>query len=867
MDTKKESLTQVIKNWLVKPQVWGSLIAIAVMVIISLAFFYPDSIEGNQLRQHDMQQGLANGQEAKAFTEATGEDTRWTNSLFSGMPTFQIAPSYPSSGLYSWINVLYGCGLPSPSNLLFMMMIGFFILMLVMRVRWYYGLIGAVAWAFSTYFIIIIGAGHIWKFLTLTYVPPTIAGIILAYRRRYIAGGALCALFATLQISSNHVQMTYYFAFVIIGIMIAYLCKAIKDKTVGQWSKATVAVIAGGILAVAANIPSLYNTYEYSKETIRGGHSELSDADAGSTGKGLDRNYITQYSYGRGETLTLLIPNIKGGASARPEKGQMVPLSLTSVDGADDIIADKGLNQYESQYINYYVSQYFGEPESTNGPVYVGCIIVALFVLGCIIVKGPLKWALLLLTILSILLAWGRNFMSLTDLFIDIVPMYNKFRTPESILVIAEFCMPFLAILALQKLLTADADARRAMIRPFIISFGAVALLCLIGWLMPSFYGSGISEGDRQLSAMITDGMKGQGYPDDVLSMLSIYNPKIASTVTEIRMSMVSSDALRSLIFIVLAAIPLTMILLGKKTLRPAVAGGIVGLLIVADLYSVNKRYLSHDSFVESETIDTAAQFPLSDADRYILQDTTSNYRVMALGSQFYAAAPSYHHKMIGGYHAAKLTRYQDMIERHLAPLAAGKGDQSDLNVVNMLNGRYILDPSGKVIPNPAALGNAWIVDSIFYVNNADAEMNALDYIDPATVAVADVKFRDILGETLPKAQGDTVFETTYAPNRLTYHASTVNGGIMVMSEVYFPWGWHATIDGNAIEIGRVDYLLRALRLPAGDHTIELTFDPESLRTTNTIAVTAVIIIYIALIAAVVIACRRKEHGGENSDE
>lgn len=857
MNQPPKTTAGITKKWFTNPQVWGSIIAVAVMVVISLAFFYPDSIEGNDLRQHDMQQGLANGQEAKAFTEATGEDTRWTNSLFSGMPTFQIAPSYPSNSLFSWLNVVYGCGLPSPSNLLFMMMAGFFILMLVLKIRWYYGLIGAVAWAFSTYFIIIIGAGHIWKFLTLTYVPPTIAGIILAYRGHRLAGGAIAALFAMLQIASNHVQMTYYFSFVILGIMIACLVKAVIRKEVMAWTKSTAALVVAAALAVAANLPSLYNTYEYSKETIRGGHSELTVADGESTGKGLDRDYITQYSYGRGETFSLLIPNVKGGASARPEHGQMKPMSVLDVDGAEDIARSRGLNQYEYQYIQYYVSQYFGEPEGTNGPVYVGAIIVALFILGCIIVRGPLKWAFLSLTILSILLAWGRNFMSLTDLFIDIVPMYNKFRTPESILVIAEFCMPVIAILGLYKFLTADKPRR--YLTPMIVSFGIAAFFCFIGWVWPSVYGSGISDGDRQLSEMISQGMKQQGYPEEAVSMLSIYNPKIALTVEDIRLSMVSADAGRSLLFILLATVPL-LLAATRRLLKPAVACSIVGVLVFGDLYSVNKRYLNHDSFVENSASATPDnRFPLSDADRYILQDTTSNYRVMALGSLFYAAAPSYHHKAIGGYHAAKLTRYQDLIERHLAPLAGGQGSESDLNVVNMLNGRYLIDQSGEVIPNPAALGNAWFVDSIIYVGTADEEMDALDIINPATTAVADIKFKELLGEAVPVDSTASIRETTYAPNRLTYHTSSDRDAIAVFSEVYFPWGWQATIDGEPAEIGRVDYVLRAMRIPAGEHTVAMTFDPRSLHTTNTVAVIAIILIYIALIAAVALQLRRKE--------
>ena len=459
----------------------GTIVSLLAIAAISLAFFYPDALEGNVLRQHDMQQGAAIGHEAEAFREATGETTRWTNSLFSGMPTFQIAPSYPSSSLISWVNTLMGLGLPSPANLVAMMMIGFLILLLTMKMRWYVALIGAIAYGFSSYFIIIIGAGHIWKFVTLAYVPPTIAGVLLCYRGRYLAGGAMTAFFAMMQIASNHVQMTYYFMFVIAGLSLAILVWSVRKHMLRRWLAATATLAVAGLLAAAANLPSLYNTYEYSKETMRGGHSELTQPDNGSnsTAGGLDRDYITQYSYGTSETFTLLIPDLKGGASMKPEKGSNKMLTLADTDKARDLAAKGEIDRQELQYLGY-MSQYFGEPEGTNGRVYVGALIVALFLLGCIIVKGPVKWALLALTVISILLALGRNCMWLTDLMIDHMPMYSKFRTVESILVIAEFTMPLLAIMALQKLLTTP-DAWQRFRKPMIWSFGPVMLLCLAG--------------------------------------------------------------------------------------------------------------------------------------------------------------------------------------------------------------------------------------------------------------------------------------------------------------------------------------------------------------------------------------------------
>lgn len=841
-------IPQTVMDYLKRPQVWGFFVSLAVIALLSIAFFHPDASEGNQLRQHDMQQGAAIGQEVKAFLDENpgADEPRWTNSLFSGMPTFQISPSYPSDSLFSWITTLYGAGLPSPSNLLFMMMTGMLIMLLAMKVRWYYALIGAVAWGFSSYFIIIIGAGHIWKFVTLAYIPPTIGGVVMAYRGRWLVGSALAALFAMMQIQSNHVQMTYYFLFVILAVIACYAVDAVRRKKYSRFAKATGALAVAAVLAVAANLPSLYNTWKYSKESMRGGHTELTVAGAEEQKtEGLDRDYITQYSYGRSESFSLLIPNIKGGASARPEMGRMVPTSVMEVDGAEEKASR--LNQAEMQYVSDYVGQYFGEPEGTNGPVYVGAVIFVLFLLGCVIVRGPLKWALLAMTLLSVFLALGRNMQWLTDLFIDYVPMYSKFRTVESILVIAEFTMPVLAILALQKLLTTPKAFDRYF-RPICVCFGVTALLCLAGWLFPSIYGPAISESDIQISDMIGQQLRMAGYPPEATSVFSINNPAIASFVAEVRYGMVAADSLRSLLFVVLTFGILWLCLKEKcKAWQGAV---LIGLLVAADLYSVDKRYLNHGSFCTPE-LSATDPFPLNDNDRQILADTAMNYRVMDI-PRFYAAEPSFHHKMIGGYHAAKLTRYQDLIDRHLSAFTrGGEVSQADFNVLNMLNAKYFITADNSLMVNPDALGNAWFVDTVEIVDGADAEMDALDRIDPAVTAVADRRFSSVIEKAAaPAAPGDTIFETSYTPSSLIYSATTANGGLAVFSEVYFPWGWEATIDGKPTEIARVNYLLRAIAVPAGHHKIEMRFDPTSVSTTVGIARASVIIIYALLAVA-----------------
>lgn len=841
-----------IKEFFTSRRLWCIVAAIALMAAIAFIYFYPDDAQGNVLVQHDVRQGIAIGQEAKAYAEATGIQSRWTGSLFSGMPTFQISPSYPSNSMFSWLSSVYGLGLPAPANYLFMMMFGFFILLLAMRMRWYVALIGAIAYGFSSYFIIIIGAGHIWKFTTLSYIPPTIAGIVLAYRGRYIAGAALAALFAMLQIAANHVQMTYYFLFVIIGFVIAALIHAIRNHRMRQWWIATAALAAAAILAVAANLPSLYNTYEYSKLTMRGGHSELSRPDdtAENASSGLDRDYITQYSYAPSETFSLFIPNIKGGASNKPAKGENNPVSLAQMPEAQSLVDSGQISPQEAQYLDY-MSQYFGDPEGTNGPVYVGALIFALFLVGCIIVRGPLKWVLLVLTILSILLAFGRHFMFLTDLMIDHMPMYSKFRAVESILVIAEFTIPLLAAMALQKILSQESPAISARLyaKPVAWCFGIVLFLCIIGLIMPGFYGDAIVERDRELAAYIAQNLSASGADAQTVQFFSLDNPRIYAAAESLRHSLVESDSLRSLI-IVAAGLILFLLYFRSKLSATVVLLG-CGIIICGDLFLVNKRYISSDSFIPRRLVQ-ADPFPLSPAEQAIVADTTSNFRVMNI-PKFWIADPSYHYKTIGGYHAAKLTRYQDIIDVHLSHFLNNTPDDADWNVLNMLNARYVIDLTGQVMKNPEAMGNAWFVDHVYYTKSPDEEMNALSSIDPATTAVADKQFAAILGNSALRTPGDTIFLTSYAPNRLTYHASSAKGGVAVLSEVYFPWGWKAEIDGKSARIGRVNYILRAIDIPAGTHSVSLTFDPESIHTTTIAARIAIIIIYLLCIAAIII--------------
>ncbi len=879
-------------QWLRQPRVWGFIASVAIMAVISIAFFYPDNFEGNSLRQADTQQGIANGREAGEYLEQTGEQALWTNALFGGMPTFQISPSYPSNSLFTWLNEVYGLGLPVPSNLLFMMMMGFFILLYVMNFRWYYALIGAVAWGFSSYFIIIIGAGHIWKFVTLSYIPPTIAGLVLCYRGRYVAGAALTSLFAMLQLNANHPQMSYYFAFVMLALVIAWLVEAIREKQVRRWLVASVVVLVSGALAVGANLPSLYNTYEYSKETKRS-QSELTplpltttaDAPADRPTGGLPRHEMVGWSYGQSETFSLLVPNIKGGATARPEQGGMVYMGLDRLPEA---------KKYEGKApaaLLPYMPQYFNDSEGTNGPVYVGAIICALFLLGCIIVKGPVKWALVVMTVISVLLSWGANFDALTDLFIYNFPMYNKFRAVESILVIAEFTMPLLALMALHKLFTAP--DRKALARPVLISFGICAVVALAAWMVPGMFGDAITSTDRaqaqQIAAQVTQMAQQYGYSpaetQAVVYQYSLSNPENAAAITELRHGLVKDDAMRTLLFVLLGGALLWCACLGK--LKSGLAIGGVGVLVLFDLYGADKRYVSHDSFVAVDA--SSPDFTPDAIDATIMQDS-SYYRVMDVPG-FWKADRSYFHHMVGGYHAAKLNRYEDLIQRILNPAvqlgympelrddsvrASYPADQRAMadrlaaayRVLDMLNARYIItgEADAPVLVNTRAMGSAWLVPSVKYVENADAEMAALASLDPRREAVADKRFAQMLGnETASLVPGDTISLVNYTPNRVEYLSDTRTAATGVFSEIWFPWGWKATVDGEPAELARVNYVLRAMHIPAGRHEIVMTFDPDSLHVAGGVAYACVTVIYMLLLLALFIQWRRElsRHGAE----
>ena len=860
------------------------MLAVVFFVAVSVMYFIVPIRDGLVLTGHDHTGAVGSGVEMEQYRAThDGERTRWTNTLFSGMPTYQMSPSYPSTDTLSSLESVYQLGLSGLSAYaayVFMMLLGFYIMLRAFNFRVWMATLGAVLWAFSSYYFIIIQAGHIWKLLTLSFIPPTIGGMVLCYRGKYLTGIVVTGIFSAMQVLSNHVQMTYYFLFVVGLMSLAYLIEAIRQKQFVGWLKASCCFAIGGILGVCINLSNLYHTWEYSKESMRG-KSELTQKTkdpADQTDSGLERSYITMWSYGIGETWTLLVPNTKGGAS------QLLADNKTAMSHANPTFAP----------IYRGFTQYWGEQPGTSGPVYVGAFVLMLFFLGLFIVRGPMKWCLLAATVLSILLSWGKNFMGFTDFFLDYVPMYDKFRTVASILVIAEFTIPLLAMLALKKVVDdpeclRGKDGAFSRVHYITIAFALTGGMALLFWLMPDvFFGEYLSTSDRMYMQQYVSA----GYiPQEMAG-------QILANMSEMRCAMFTADALRSFIVVAIGTVLLLVFRAGKLKSTPMVAA--ITVLCLVDMWGINKRYLNDGMFSRPKTNEQA--FPMSDADRIICQDPDTYYRVLNLTvSTFNDNSTSFHHKSIGGYHAAKLRRYQELIEEHLqgemgriqraaidgaGHLDACPGD-SLFPVLNMLNTKYVIlgakDDAKVPVQNPWAMGNGWFVGGIDYVPDADAELAALHSADLRHVAVVDEKFADVLGkeQTLSNSplKGEdagqeassvrgglegsvaaSVSLTGYEANRLTYKVRSQKGGVVVLSEIYYP-GWTCTVDGEPTGIARANYVLRAIKVPAGEHEVVMSFDPQTVHITETIAYASLAVLALMLVGLIVVRVRtsRKE--------
>ena len=824
----------LFKKWL------PDLLAVLLFAVLAFAYFFPADIEGRILYRHDASAGRGAGQEGTEYMQKTGERSRWTNALFGGMPTYQMAPSYKSTDKLGQAINAYHLWLPENVWYVFAYLLGFYILLRAFDFRQHLAALGSIIWAFSTYFLIIIAAGHIWKVWALAYLPPMIAGIVLAYRGKYLWGFIVTAIFTAFEINANHVQMTYYYLFIILFLVIAWLVEAIQQKQLVRFAKATGVCIAAALIGICLNLSNLYHTWQYGQESMRGKSELVKQNSANQTNSGLERDYITQWSYGIGETWTLLVPNTKGGAS--------VPLSMNETAMA------KANNDYISIY--QQIGQYWGEQPGTSGPVYVGAFVMMLFILGLFIVKGPVKWALLAATILSILLSWGKNFMGFTDFFLDYVPMYAKFRTVASILVIAEFTIPLLAMLALKKFLEEPEQIKPRM-KYVGISFLLTGGIALLFSVMPStFFDSFISTSEVQAL---------QSLPAEHVGPLM-------ANLTEMRQAMFTSDALRSFYIILAGTGILLAFAFGKLKKEYAIA--IILVICLVDLWTVNKRYLNDEMFVPKSEREAPQQ--MTQTDEQILKDKSLDYRVLNLASNtFNENETSYYHKSIGGYHAAKLRRYQEMIEQYISPemqqtmqaVAEAGGDMTQVKgdsifpVLNMLNTKYFIFPlqGGQTVPlqNPYTYGNAWFVDKLQYVKNANEEILTVGRIDLRHEAVADAKFKEQLGEAVEQDTASIVSITAYEPNQLKYDVNSGKGGVIVFSEIYYP-GWTATVDGEPVELGRVNYILRAINVKPGKHEVVLSFFPKSVDTTESIAYTAYGILILVILGALYMEYRRR---------
>ena len=748
------------------------ILVVIVFAVISFVYFMPADMDGRILFRHDSAASKGLGHEKELFQQQTGETTRWTNSVFGGMPTYQMSPSYGSTQVLSQVTKAYHLWLPDYVWYVFVYLLGFYIMLRAFDFRQSLAALGSIIWAFSSYFFIIIAAGHIWKVWALAYLPPMIAGVVLAYRGKYLKGLLLTAIFSAFEVNANHVQMTYYYLFIILFMVIAFLVDAIKKGELARFGKATAVCAVGALIGISLNLSNLYHTWQYGQETMRGKSELVKKNAANQTSSGLDRDYITQWSYGIDETWTLLIPDAKGGAS--------VPLAQNT----------QAMEKADPNFVQIYqqLGQYWGNQPGTSGPVYVGAFVCMLFVLGLFIVKGPMKWALLAATILSILLSWGRNFMPFTDFFLDYIPMYAKFRTVASILVIAEFTIPLLAMMALKKIID-EPEILTSKIKLVYASFGLTAGFCLLFALMPGvFFPDFISVQETQAL---------QQLPAE-------YQGPIMSNLIEIRKSIFTSDCWRSFWIIVIGLAFLLLYKMKKLGAEYMIAG--IAVLCLVDMWMVNKRYLYDDMFVDKNVRDTPQQ--MTETDKIICRDKALDYRVLNLASNtFNENETSYYHKSIGGYHPAKLRRYQEMIDAHIAPemqktmkaVAEAGGDMTKVNgdsifpVLNMLNTKYFILPlqGGQTVPvqNPYAYGNAWFVEKMIQ----------------------------------------------YKPNNLTYEVKSSKGGVIVFSEIYYP-GWTATVDGQPVELGRVDYILRAINVKPGNHKVVLDFHPQSLKNTEMVA-------------------------------
>ena len=797
-----------MKNIDFKPLI-PHLLAIAIFFSVSLIYFYP-VLQGKTLKQGDIIQFRGMAKEIVDFREATGEEALWTNSMFGGMPAFQISVMYYNN-FARYLDKIISLNLPIPVKYLFLSLIGFYILLLAFRVDPWLAVAGALAFGFSTYFFIIEAAGHNTKAHAMTFMAPLIAGIVLSFRGKVMLGASLTGLFLSLQLYTNHLQITYYTLIVVVLFGLYELVSSIREKKVLEFLRIIGILLLPVILAVSMNITNLWLTWEYSHYSTRGKSELTHKQDIQTTG--LDKSYILDdYSYGIMETMNLLIPDFKGRSSSYSRGRSSEVFRVLQQNGIPNALA-----------LSENMPTYWGPQRYTAGPVYIGATVIFLFIFGLFLVKGRMKWWLLSATLLSVLLAWGKHLPWLSEFFIDYIPGYNKFRTVSMILVIAELTIPFLGILAISEMLKekySRADVLRALKYSIYSLGGLVLLFAVIPGAFVSFSGG------------FDNDMLAAGYPDFLINALQ-----------DDRQAMLRADALRSLIFIVLTGGIVLLFYYGK--IRRVVFIAALGLLILTDLWVVSRRFLDSSNYVSKR--ESQAFFQPSQIDLQILEDEDPNYRVLNLTrSPFNDAVTSYHHKSIGGYHGAKMGRYQDVIEKYLG--------RFNLTILNMLNTKYLIVPSeDSGLPilqrNPEAMGNAWFVNSVRIVENADEEIAALGEFDPQLEMIVDKRFRDLLIEVPEVTDSLAVISLlSYQPNQLIYESVSETPQLAVFSEIYYSKGWEVYISGEPAPHFRTNYILRGMSIPEGSHTIEFKFKPRAYYNGEKVALAGSLLMVLLLV-------------------
>ena len=810
------------------------LAAIIAFAVITYVYFSP-VFQGKRIKQHDMEMHKGMAQELTEYRETTGETALWTNAPFGGMPAWNItAPQ--KTNLFQYVHKALSIGLPSPLGSVFIAMLAFFILLMTLETGFWISLIGGIAYGLTSYLFIVIGAGHNAKTFAMAYAPGVIAGILLTYKGKYLWGAVLTAFALALELFANHLQITYYLLLTIAVLIIAEFITDIREKRLGHFFKASLLLVIVAVISILTFSVKLYANYEFGKETTRG--KPVLTRNEGNQTKGLDRDYITQWSYGIGETWSLLIPNAKGGASA--------------YIGSKNPALEKADSRFRQNIAQS--NAYWGDQPGTSGPVYVGAIVVFLFVFGALTVKGKLKWALLIATILSILLSWGKNFMGFTNFFLDYIPGYNKFRAVSMTLVIAELTMPLLGFLGLAEI-AKNPDGFKKNQKKFFIALGITAGFCLLFYIAPKLFFSFLSQGEAEQFTAMSKGKDGAIYAT------------FATQLENVRIAIFRKDALRSLLFIILAAVPL--FLYGKDKLKAQIAFPVLAVLVLADLYPIDRRYLNNDNFISKRQFDKP--FTASKANQYILNDQTLDFRVADITKDaFNDASTCYFHKSIGGYSGAKLRRYQDVISQYLGSelnqLRSVKSGEamiqtlSQQKVLNMLNTKYIIfNPDSQPFENPFAFGNAWLVNDILWVDTPNEEIDAIGTTDLQHTAIINKEFQETIGHYASTDSAGSITLTDYKPNQVTYRYEADEDKLVVFSEIWTSKGWTMRLDGQEHPILRANYLLRAAMIPAGSHEIVMRYEPRIWKVGGTISLVSSLAIILFAVGAMVFSLKKQK--------